>query len=650
MKIAVFAITLFTLTGFLTATPDSLAADNATGLNPEIKIVLVGDSTVADTSGWGMGFKCYVNNDRAQCVNLAAGGRSSMSYMREMRWANARELKADYYLIQFGHNDQPGKPGVSTEPDKGYREYMTRYVDEARAIGAQPVLITPLTRREFGKDGKIHSSLEPYAAVVRQIAVEKHVPLVDLQASSIVLCDKLGKEKCYEYSDGFAAGKPGNTHLNAKGSVLFARLVVEGLVKAVPALEPCFRAEPVAPSELPTPRIFNVRDYGATGDGSADDTESIQKALDVCWHAGGGIVRLPAGTYLSRPLFLRSQTTLQLDKGAVLRATDNFEDFAVPERKGSAVAFINGNNLTGVAITGKGIIDGNGERWWKPVREAKRLHQAEPRRRPRLVIFSECLYVRVKKVTLENSPSFHLVPKDCEDVDIDDVTIHAPADAPNTDAIDPSASRYLHIANCVLDTGDDNIAIKSGHIDPAHPGGAAEHITITNCTFLHGHGLSIGSETLGGVRDVAVESCTFNGTTSGIRIKSARGRGGVVENLVYKNITMTNVDWPVYLTSYYPKVPESDTAQPMTPGTPVYRNIRLENLTAYSSRNAGEIIGLPECAITNVVLKNVHISAPKGMTVRNARAVEFKDSSITVEQGRRLLLETNAEVSGFPVK
>jgi polygalacturonase len=416
------------------------------------------------------------------------------------------------------------------------------------------------------------------------------------------------------------------------------------LVQAVPVLKSCFRDKPVLPSELPAPPVFNVRDFGAKGDGTISDTAAIQRALDTCWHAGGGIVRLPPGTYLSQPIFLRSQTTLQLDQGAGWRASDNPADFC------DVRGFINGNNLTGVAITGQGTVDGAGAKWWEPVREAKRLHQPEPGSRPRLVVFSWCMYVRVEGVTLENSPSFHLVPGDCEDVDIENVTIHAPADAPNTDAIDPSASRYVRIANCVLDTGDDNIAIKSGHIDPAHPGGAAEHIIISNCTFLHGHGLSIGSETVGGVRDLTVEHCTFNGTTCGIRIKSARGRGGVVEKLVYKDVTMTNVAFPIYLTSYYPKVSKEEASETMTPTTPAYRNIRIENVIAHSSREAGAVVGLPECSITNLVFENVHITAPKGMTLRNTKAIEFKNSTIEVQSGPRLILEANAEVSGLQSK
>ena len=146
---------------------------------------------------------------------------------------------------------------------------------------------------------------------------------------------------------------------------------------------------------------------------------------------------------------------------------------------------------------------------------------------------------------------------------------------------------------------------------------------------------------------MVVSNCTFNGTTSGIRIKSARGRGGLVANLVYSDITMTNVDFPIYLTSYYPKVPSEDVIQPMSSATPIYRNIQIRNLTASGSRVAGEIVGLPESPISDLVLDNIHIKAPKGMTLRNARGIGFENSTINVQSGSPLILETNAVVTGF---
>jgi lysophospholipase L1-like esterase len=614
-------------------------------MNPPVRIVLVGDSTVTDKVGWGSGFKRFLG-EGAVCLNTAAGGRSSKSFIAEGRWEKALALQGDYYLIQFGHNDEPGKgPARETDPDSTYFTNMMRYVDEARAIGAKPVLVTSLVRRQWekGSTNRIRSSLVPYVEAVKRIAVAKNVPLIDLHARSQELCESFGKERCLEFSPVKNTNEVDNTHLNATGSVLFARLVVEDLARVVPELKPFLRNEPrpAAP-----PKEFDVREFGAKGDGQTLDTAAIQQALDECARFGG-IVRLPAGTYLSKPLFLRSCSTLELDEGATLQATDDPADFADPEKPGGVLAFLNGRTLTDVTIAGRGTIDGAGARWWEPVREAKEAGQPEPRRRPRLIVMSNCVNLTVRGVTLQNSPSFHLVPSDCETVDIEGVTIRAPADSPNTDAIDPSASRYVRIADCVLDVGDDNVAIKSGHHDPAHPNAAAEHITVTNCTFLHGHGMSIGSETVGGVRNLKVENCTFKDTISGIRIKSDRTRGGRVEDLTYRNITMENVKIPINITAYYPRVPKEDAAQPMAEKTPIYRNIHIANLTATSPQSAGFIVGLPECVVSNVVLEHVRLSALKGLTVRNAAAIQFKDSRIEAAKGEPLILETNAVVTGL---
>jgi pectinesterase len=217
----------------------------------KIRIVLVGDSTVTDTAGWGLGFKQLLS-DGAECFNTAQGGRSSMSFMKEGRWTNALALNGDYYLIQFGHNNEPGKPGRSTDMPTFISD-MSKYVDEALAIGAKPVLVTPLSRRQWDKTnpGKIKSSLAPYAVEVGKIATEKKVPLVDLHARSIELYEKLGRQGCLDFSpskvvDGTNAVD--NTHLNAKGSVIIARLVDEELRKVTPELAPLFRAEPANPN------------------------------------------------------------------------------------------------------------------------------------------------------------------------------------------------------------------------------------------------------------------------------------------------------------------------------------------------------------------------------------------------------------------
>jgi pectinesterase len=231
-----------------------LHAQRSASPDHKIKIILVGDSTVNDRTGWGLGFKQFVDTNQVEVINVAAGGRSSMSFMREGRWTNALALKGDYYLIQFGHNNEPGKPGRSTDMPT-FIANMEQYVDDTRAIGATPVLVTPLTRRQWDKDhpGKIKSSLAPYAADVRKIAADKNVPLVDLQARSIELCEQLGPEKCYEFSplkvvNGTNAYD--GTHLKGPGRVMFARLVVDELRKAVPALSPVLLSEPRDP--MPT--------------------------------------------------------------------------------------------------------------------------------------------------------------------------------------------------------------------------------------------------------------------------------------------------------------------------------------------------------------------------------------------------------------
>src|SRR5205814_2154113 len=191
-----------------------------------------------------------------ECINLSKGGRSSKSFIAEGSWKKALELKPDYVLIQFGHNDQPGHGDRETDPATTYRQYMSQYVDEARAAGIKPVLVTSLSRRQWGADGKIHSGLQPYVDVVKQIAAEEGVPLVDLHLRSVELYEKLGKAGCEELSpmkdakpkatapakkddeavaDTAAGAKVfDGTHLNAKGSAIVGQIVAEELKKAVP--------------------------------------------------------------------------------------------------------------------------------------------------------------------------------------------------------------------------------------------------------------------------------------------------------------------------------------------------------------------------------------------------------------------------------
>jgi len=237
------------------AAASSVAVVPAVPSAHKIKIILIGDSTMTDNAGWGLGFRQFLDPAKTELINASRGGRSSMSYMKEGRWAQALALKGDYYLIQFGHNNEPGKPGRSTDMPTFIND-MKKYVDDTRAIGAKPILITPLVRRQWAKDnsGKINSSLAPYAENVRKIAAEKNVPLVDLHDRSKELCESLGAQKCLEFSpyvttDG--TSRYDGTHLTGIGHVMFARLVVDELRKSVPGLAPVLLPQPIDPNPIP---------------------------------------------------------------------------------------------------------------------------------------------------------------------------------------------------------------------------------------------------------------------------------------------------------------------------------------------------------------------------------------------------------------
>jgi pectinesterase len=213
---------------------------------PRTRIVLVGDSTVTDDSGWGGGFRQLVA-PTVDVINAAANGRSSKSFIDEGRWAAALAQRGQYYLIQFGHNDEPGKGAErETVPETTYRGNMSRFVDEARAIGAKPVLVTSLVRRLFNDDGTVRTTQTPYVEAVRRLAAEKQVPLVDLHALSLADAEHAGEEVWADLSSRDESGQVDRTHLNAKGSVVVARMVAEALRRAVPELAPLLRAESVA--------------------------------------------------------------------------------------------------------------------------------------------------------------------------------------------------------------------------------------------------------------------------------------------------------------------------------------------------------------------------------------------------------------------
>lgn len=199
------------------------------------RIVLAGDSTVTDAAGWGAAFAKRLKPD-AECINLAAGGQSSKSFRDSGRWQKVLDARPTYVLIQFGHNDMPGKgPNRETDPETTYRENLIRFVKEARAIGAQPILITSMARRIFDDD-KLRGELRPYADAAKKVAADEKVPLVDLFARSVELLQNLGPTAADEFNPPGKNGATDHTHLNAKGAEVMSGLVADELRRVAPEL------------------------------------------------------------------------------------------------------------------------------------------------------------------------------------------------------------------------------------------------------------------------------------------------------------------------------------------------------------------------------------------------------------------------------
>jgi polygalacturonase len=389
--------------------------------------------------------------------------------------------------------------------------------------------------------------------------------------------------------------------------------------------------------------------YGAKSDGATKDTKAIQSAIDACEQRGGGIVRLTPGTYLSAPIVLKSKVTLQLDKGATLLGSADHADYPAKTefREPGLQSLVSATNATNVAITGEGVIDGAGETWWQMARSIKNAGvMGSDHPRPRLVVFDHCNHVRVEGVTIQNSPMWQLVLYYSDDVTIRDIKVLSPANSPNTDAIDPFSSTHVVIDHVLADVGDDNIAIKSGAINSPGPDAPSRDITITDCTFLHGHGLSIGSEIAGGAQTIRAEWIHFDGTDNGIRVKANRDRGNDVSHLLFRDIEMKNVKNALIISEYYPKVlpPDGEAGQPVTRLTPHFHDITLENVTATGSASAGAIVGLPEAHVSGIVLRNVKIHAQRGLSIGYAE-VATDGLEVHVEEGAPLLNLTGANVS-----
>lgn len=426
-----------------------------------------------------------------------------------------------------------------------------------------------------------------------------------------------------------------------------------------PARSPAALA-PFEPPVIPGPQIpgrsFLVTDHGAVADGVSDNTRAIASAIAACRDAGGGSVRIPSGTFLTGPIDLVSNMELVLEEGALLLFTRERSSYPIgafaltPDRHRP---FVLAQGLHDVALSGRGTLDGQGAAWWQEQLELgdRRKEPGHIDPRPGMLIFVDCERVRVADATLRDSPRAHLKFWRCRDVVIDRLTVLAPEDSPNTDACNPSGWNFL-IQDCVFDVGDDNIAFKPMY-ESADGRPTCENLFVTRCTFRHGHGLSIGGQTPGGLRKLHVRDCSFEGTDIGIRLKAERGQGGLVEDVTYENITMKDVRTPIVFTSYYhglPEVGERHETRPVDARTPIWRNVRIRNLTAIGSKKAGLMMGLPEMPLEDIRLENVRISARDPLRIGYARGLEFVDVEIVTSSGSALLLEDGVQGSGLTAR
>jgi len=412
--------------------------------------------------------------------------------------------------------------------------------------------------------------------------------------------------------------------------------------------------------------IYNVLDYGAIGDGQTLCTKAIQNTIDSCAANGGGKVMVPPGDYITGALFLKSNSTFEVFPGAVLIFDDNIENCPIVdgrwegiERKVYASLFT-GHNLQNVSIIGRGTINGQGKAWWEAHYKNKNLrkeygiigrepdnHGDSPLKvpRPRVINLYNCTNVLISGLTILNSPAWTIHPVYCENITIEGISIIQPYESPNTDGINPESCKNVRIFNCFVDCGDDCITIKSGYNeDGRRVGKPCENIVISNCTFAHGRSaIGIGSEMSGDVRNVTISNCVFNGTKRGIRIKTGRGRGGIVENYRADNIVMANVETAISIDMYYGN--KSEDKEPVSEKTPFFKNIHLSNITAVNVENAAQISGLPEAPAAAISIVNSNFTVKNGFEVKFVDNLQLRDVTVNCEDGNPFNIDQSTGIT-----
>ena len=429
--------------------------------------------------------------------------------------------------------------------------------------------------------------------------------------------------------------------------------------------------------------VYDVRAFGAKGDGISDDTKFIQAAIMSCMP--GGRVVIPEGTYKITSLFLKSDLIIELQKGAVLSADTDREKFPVLEGKvykedeelilgtwegdpmDMFAGIISGIGVKNVVIYGEGTIDGNASKdnWWY---EAKKIRIAA---RPRMLFLNRCEDVCVAGITIKNSPSWNIHPFFSKNLRFIGVSILGPKDSPNTDGLNPESCDNVEILGCYFSVGDDCIAVKSGKISiGAKYKVPSSNIMIRQCCMRDGHGsITLGSEMAGGVRNLTAKECCFYHTDRGLRIKTRRGRGkdAIIDGIVFEDIKMDSVLTPFVVNSFYFCDPDGHTEYvqckdplPVDDKTPSIESLCFRNIQADNCHIAGTFFyGLPEKKIKYLEMKNVNINYAKeaqsgqpammdgidenickmGVFAKNVERLVFDNVNVEGQEGKALLLE-----------
>jgi len=418
---------------------------------------------------------------------------------------------------------------------------------------------------------------------------------------------------------------------------------------------------------LSQPVWTNVVNSGADNTGKIKCTAIINHLIDSLSEGGGGTLYFPSGTFHTGPIIMKSNITLYLDAGSILKFSDEFDDYLpMVQSRWEDIRVRNFRSqiyayrCENIAIRGDGHIDGQGKKWWdflqsvneKTGQESKwqTIFKSENEEviaknaylrtknnflRPPMITTYECHNVLIEGVSMSDPPFWTIMPAFSENITITGITIENPGESPNTDGIDPSSCRNVHISNCHISVGDDCVVIKSGRDEDGRAANSpTENITITNCTMLRGHGgVVIGSEMSGGVRSVAISNCIFDGTDIGIRIKTMRGRGGVVQDVFVSNIIMNNiVNEGILITLRYQKT----DPEPLSERTPAVRNIYLTGINIRGAQRPVAIYGLEEQPVSQISISGIISFSKNGILLENTSGIDLHDLKLQISEGSPL--------------